>query len=663
MLGSIVAGNTGSGPDIYGNVAGNSAYDLVGNGNGMSGISNGDLNHNQVGASSNPINPLLAPLGNYGGPTQTMALLPGSPAIDAGSNAPAVDANGNPLTTDQRGLPRTVNGTVDIGAVESQGYTLTPVSGSTPQTALAGSALANPLAVTVTPNNANDPVDGGVVTFTAPASAASAALSAASATIAGGSASETATANGLRGAYTVTASASGAASAGFSLTNELQPAFAGLTSAAITYGTSTITFTGTLAAGSTAATGSVTVTISGNGITTLTQSPSLDSSGNFSATFSITSLPANPGSPYTMTYAYAAQDFFLAASDNSTTLTINARPITVTADAKSKVFGAVDPALTYQITGGSLAFQDAFSGTLSRATGENVGSYAIYQNTLTAGSNYNLTYVGANLTISQASTSTVVVSSVNPSVFGQNVTFTATVNVTAPGSTTVASPTGTVTFYDSGTAIGTGTLVVSAGNDQATYTTSALGTASHTITAAYTSGDGNFNASPASSSITQVVGMANTATSVATSGTPSVSGQSVTFTATVTVASPGSTAVAYPTGTVTFYDGGTQIGTGTLAVVNGLDQASYTTSALATGQPHDHRRLHQRRRQFQCQPGLLIHHPGSYSVIYSQVRLRDGNIPSPVGLHPGDRGNEIQHRFEVRLEERDNQQPGPGNWV
>ena len=293
----------------------------------------------------------------------------------------------------------------------------------------------------MTPNDANEPVDGGVVTFTAPASGASAALSAVSATIAGGSASVTATANGLRGIYTVTASASGAASAGFSLTNELQPAFAGLTSAAITYGVSTITFTGTLAAGSTAATGSVTVTISGNGITTLTQSPSLGSSGNFSATFNTTSLPANPGSPYTMTYAYAAQDFFLAASDNSTTLTIKARPITVTADAKSKVFGAIDPALTYQITGGSLAFHDAFSGTLSRATGENVGSYAIQQNTLTAGSNYNLTYVGANLTIGQASTSTVVVSSVTPSVSGQNVTFTATVNVTAPGSTAVAYPT------------------------------------------------------------------------------------------------------------------------------------------------------------------------------------------------------------------------------
>ncbi len=224
VLGSIVAGNTGSDPDIYGSVTSDSAYDLIGDGAGMSGISNGDPNHNQVGSGSNPINPLLAPLGNHGGPTETMPLLPGSPAIDAGSNALAVDANGKPLTTDQRGLPRTVNGTVDIGAVESQGYTLTPVAGCTPQTAVAGAALANPLAVTVTPNNANDPVNGGVVVFTAPVSGASAALSAASATIAGGSASVTAATNGLRGAYTVTAAATGAvAPAVFQLGNTEAP--------------------------------------------------------------------------------------------------------------------------------------------------------------------------------------------------------------------------------------------------------------------------------------------------------------------------------------------------------------------------------------------------------------------------------------------------------
>ena len=59
--------------------------------------------------------PDLAPLGNYGGPTQTMPPLPGSPAIDAGSNAAT-----NNFATDQRGLPRFVGPQVDIGAVEFQ---------------------------------------------------------------------------------------------------------------------------------------------------------------------------------------------------------------------------------------------------------------------------------------------------------------------------------------------------------------------------------------------------------------------------------------------------------------------------------------------------------------------------------------------------------------
>ena len=58
------------------------------------------------------------------------------------------------------------------------------------------------------------------------------------------------------------------------------------------------------------------------------------------------------------------------------------------------------------------------------------------------------------------------------------------------------------------------------GQDEATFSTSILGTASHSITAAYTSGDGNFNASSPSASISQMVNKANTSTTVASSGTP-----------------------------------------------------------------------------------------------------------------------------------------------
>ena len=186
-------------------------------------------------------------------------------------------------------------------------------------------------------------------------------------------------------------------------------------------------------------------------------------------------------------------------------------------------------------------------------------------------------------TVNKASTSTTVGSSPNPSVSGQAVTFTATVSVASPGSAAVAHPTGTVTFYNNGTSIGTGILSVVSGQDQATFTTATLSTGTHSITAAYSSGDGSFNASPASTAISQAVNTANTSATVASSVNPSVYGQTVTFTATVSVVSAGSTAVAYPTGTVTFYDGGTSIGTATLSVVSGQDQATLGTSSLATG--------------------------------------------------------------------------------
>ena len=116
---TIVAFNTsGSGAtpdDIAGTVSSASAYNLIGTG-GSGGLTNGD-NGNQVGVAD----PGLGPLAYYGGPTQTIALLTGSPAIDNGSKALAVDpSTGQPLTTDQRGpgFVRIYNGTVDIGAYE-----------------------------------------------------------------------------------------------------------------------------------------------------------------------------------------------------------------------------------------------------------------------------------------------------------------------------------------------------------------------------------------------------------------------------------------------------------------------------------------------------------------------------------------------------------------
>jgi hypothetical protein len=73
------------------------------------------LGNNLIGA-----NPKLGPLQDNGGPTPTMALLPGSPAIDAGDNSYAMDASGNPLTTDQNGFQRISGARVDLGAYEMQ---------------------------------------------------------------------------------------------------------------------------------------------------------------------------------------------------------------------------------------------------------------------------------------------------------------------------------------------------------------------------------------------------------------------------------------------------------------------------------------------------------------------------------------------------------------
>jgi hypothetical protein len=81
------------------------------------------------------------------------------------------------------------------------------------------------------------------------------------------------------------------------------------------------------------------------------------------------------------------------------TSTVNPYSITVGAVATNKVYGAADPAFTY--TNAPLLFSDSLSGSLGRAAGENVGTYAINQGTL-ANPNYSISFTGANLTITAA---------------------------------------------------------------------------------------------------------------------------------------------------------------------------------------------------------------------------------------------------------------------
>jgi hypothetical protein len=173
-----------------------------------------------------------------------------------------------------------------------------------------------------------------------------------------------------------------------------------------------------------------------------------------------------------------------------------------------------------------------------------------------------------------ATPTTTIVTSDHPagSIYGEPVTFTATVTPGGPG-----TPTGTVTFIDNGTTIGTATLN---GAGQAVLTTATLTAAGspHTITAAY-SGDSTF--SPSAGTTVQLVTPGTTTESLVTSQSPSVFGQPVTFTATV---SPNAPSVVTPTGSVTFMDGATTIATVTL---NSAGQATLSTSTLSvSGSSH-----------------------------------------------------------------------------
>jgi len=99
------------------------------------------------------------------------------------------------------------------------------------------------------------------------------------------------------------------------------------------------------------------------------------------------------------TYSYG-NNYDVTFSATPINFTIDQRPITITADAnQSKVYGSADPLLSYRITSGNLIGSDVLSQSLARTGSENVGIYSITQGTLTAGPNYQLTFIGESFTI------------------------------------------------------------------------------------------------------------------------------------------------------------------------------------------------------------------------------------------------------------------------
>jgi len=100
-----------------------------------------------------------------------------------------------------------------------------------------------------------------------------------------------------------------------------------------------------------------------------------------------------------ITAKQAGNTTYNAAPDVTQQLIVNKRAINLTADLKTKTYGNTDPTLTAQVTSGTIVTGDVATGSLVRAAGETVADYAISKGTYTYGSNYNETYVGANLAI------------------------------------------------------------------------------------------------------------------------------------------------------------------------------------------------------------------------------------------------------------------------
>ncbi len=179
-----------------------------------------------------------------------------------------------------------------------------------------------------------------------------------------------------------------------------------------------------------------------------------------------------------------------------------------------------------------------------------------------------------------APTTTAVVAAPNPSGYGVAVTFTAT--VTPSGSVT---PTGTVNFLDNGAQIGSGTL--SGSPATASFITSTLAAGQHSITAQYLGSSGNGASTSAPFSLT--VSPVQTTTTVSPTPNPGIAGRPVTLTAAIHVLQ-GST---IPTGTVTFTDGATPLGTATIntsgaaALQVNLAAGQHSITAAYSGSAND----------------------------------------------------------------------------
>jgi hypothetical protein len=237
-----------------------------------------------------------------------------------------------------------------------------------------------------------------------------------------------------------------------------------------------------------------------------------DSSGVLNGTLSFSCLDTNGVSVDTNTpvgsYPILASGQS-AANYNLTyingTLTVTQAVLTVSADNLQRVYGMPNPILTASYSGFANGENtNVLSGGPSLTTATDINSPAdaypiqISLGTLSTNDNYSFTFTNGTLTVAAANSIATLVSSINPSPFGSNVTFTATLAPVSPG---IGTPSGSVQFLANGVAFG-GTVTLSGGI--AAVSTTLLPSGSNTVTVAY-AGDGNFLG--AGASLVQVVSL------------------------------------------------------------------------------------------------------------------------------------------------------------
>jgi hypothetical protein len=598
---TIVAQNTASttGPDAN-NPAG-TFTDGGGNLIGVAGAGSGNTGFTAAttltGTLATPLDPALGSLQNNGGPTQTLALLPGSPAIDKGL--------ATTFTTDQRGVPRPQGVKFDIGAFEAN-------QGPTPSAELSalsldfgsegmGSTSSQDLtifnngtaALKLTNVGISGP-DAGDFKFTPPSACATLP-----ATIQPG--------NFCRYTLIFGPLAGGTRTAVFTFTdNHLNAPNSpqnvilsgvgliktnSIVSLALTSGTnpsiagSSLTFKALVSPNT--ATGSVTFfggatnigTVFLSSGTALFTTPSLPvGSHSITAQYSGDTFDNSSTSPALAHQVLAATSTSLAASVNPS---VFGQAVTFTATVTSATPGTITGTVTFKDGATVLGSGVVSSGKatlLASALVPGVHSItAVYSGNATYGTS---TSPPLSHTVNKAASSTSVTSSHNPSVFGQSVTFTATVAAVPPGSGT---PTGTVTFKNGLTVLSSVALV----SGKATFAISALTAGTRSITATYNS-NLDFNAST-SAALTQTVNKAATSTMLKSSMNPSTAGFPVPFTVTVAAIAPGS---GTPTGSVTLKDGTTVLQTlslsgGTALFSIPLTHGTHSITAAYVGSAND----------------------------------------------------------------------------